>query len=129
MIYVNMRSFVRIVFLGGIEMQEARMLGNYVEHLAKAKGLSVSDLSQVLNCTENNVFAFLKGRAFASFSQLSNLADTLETTIENLLGGDISQYNDTVVHCMNGFKDIKNREEILDLIDNYIDICNAVDLH
>ena len=122
-----MLSFVRIVFLGGIEMQEARMLGNYVEHLANSKGLSVSDLSQILNFTENNVLAFLKGRTFASFSQLSNLADALETTIENLLGGDISQYNDTVVHCMNGFKDIEKREEILDLIDNYIDICNAVD--
>ena len=110
-------------------MQEARALGNYVAHLAETKRLSVADLSQILDCNENKVHAFLKGRAVASFSQLSNLAAALETTVETLLCGDISQYNATVVHCMNEFQDIKNREDILDLIDNYIDICNAVSLH
>lgn len=111
---------------GGIDMQEARMLGNYVEHLAQRKGLSISDLSRILDCTENQVYSFIKGRAYASFAQISTLATELGATIEELLHGDERTYNATVVHCMNDFQDNKNRETILDLIDDYVDIVDAV---
>lgn len=110
-------------------MQEARMLGNYVEHLANTKGLSISDLSKILGCSDNRTYSFIKGRAFASFSQMSNLASALDVSIDKLLTGDIDSYNATVVHCMNDFDDPTKREEILDLIDNYIDIVDAVDAH
>ena len=108
-------------------MQEARMLGNYVDHLARKKGLSTSDLSKILGCTEDHVYSFIKGRAFASFSQMSTLANALDVSVDNLLAGDAEHYNATVVHCMNDFHDASKREEVLDLIDNYIDIVNAVD--
>lgn len=110
-------------------MQEARMLGNYVEHLASMRGLSISDLSEILGCTEDRTYSFIKGRAFASFSQLSNLATAFGISIDRLLAGDADSYNATVVHCMNDFHDTNKREEILDLIDNYIDIVDAVDAH
>ena len=110
-------------------MQEARMLGNYVEHLANTKGLSISDLSKVLGCSEERTYSFIKGRAFASFSQISSLANALDVSIDKLLTGDVDRYNATVVHCMNDFRDARKREEILDLIDNYIDIVDAVDAH
>lgn len=110
-------------------MQEARMLGNYVEHLANTKGLSISDLSKVLGCSEERTYSFIKGRAFASFSQISSLANALDVSIDKLLTGDVDRYNATVVHCMNDFHDVSKREDILDLIDNYIDIVDAVDAH
>ena len=110
-------------------MQEARMLGNYVEHLANTKGLSISDLSRILGCSEDRTYSFIKGRAFASFSQMSNLANALDVSVDKLLTGDVDRYNATVVHCMNDFHDASKREEILDLIDNYIDIVDAVDAH
>lgn len=107
-------------------MQEARMLGNYVEHLANRKGLSISDLSRILDCSENQAYSFVKGRAFASFSQLSTLAEEFGVTIDELLSGDEQTYNATVVHCMNDFQDASKREDILDLIDDYVDIVDAV---
>lgn len=107
-------------------MQEARMLGNYVDHLAKRKGLSISDLSRILECTEDQVYSFIKGRAYASFAQICTLATELGATVEELLHGDEMTYNATVVHCMNDFQDNKNREIILDLIDDYVDIVDAV---
>lgn len=110
-------------------MQEARMLGNYVDHLAETKGLSISDLSNILGCTDDRTRSFIKGRAFASFSQMSDLANALDTTMDRLLSGDAVNYNATVVHCMNDFRDVSKREEILDLIDNYIDIVDAVDTY
>ncbi len=108
-------------------MQEARMFGNYVAHLANAKGLSIPDLSEILGCSENRAYSFIKGRAFASFAQISSLANALGISVDNLLTGDMDIYNATVVHCMNEFRDVSKREEILDLIDNYIDVIDAVD--
>ena len=107
-------------------MQKARMLGNYVDYLAKCKGLSISDLSRILGCSENQAYALTKGRAYASFAQISNLAKELGTTVQALLSGNEKIYNETVVHCMNDFQDSSNRELILDLIDDYVDIVNAV---
>ena len=70
--------------------------------------------------------AFLKGRSYASFSQISSLAKMLGASVSELLAGDMQHYDKTVVDCMNEFQDTKNREMILDLIDNYIDIVDAV---
>lgn len=107
-------------------MQEARMLGNYIENLAEEKGISTSTLSQLLGCSELQVARLFKGLSFASFSQISKLAEFLGTTVESLLSGDIDKYNRTVVHCMNDFQNNNNREKILDLIEGYVDIVDAV---
>lgn len=71
----------------------------------------------------------LKGRAYASFPQVSALSKLLEVSIDQLLSGDKESYNTTVVHCMNDFQDTSKREEILDLIDDYVDIVDAVTMH
>ena len=107
-------------------MHGARVLGNYVEHLAKQNELSISDLSRILVCDEQQVYSFIKGRAYASFGQLSKLADALGTTVADMIAGDEATYNATVVHCMNEFQDPAKREVILDLIDSYVDIFDAV---
>ena len=107
-------------------MKKARMLGNYTEYLATQRGLDVSHLSTLLSCTENQVQAFYKGRSFPSFNQLSELSEVLGTTPSALLTGDEKIYNETVVHCMNAFDNPENRENILDIIDDYMDIYNAV---
>lgn len=109
-------------------MQNARMLGNYIEHLATDKGLSISDLSQTLGCSEQKVRALYKGLAFASYDQMSKIASALGVTIGQLFSGDVEHYNKTVVSCMNDFDKPSRREEILDLIYNYVDIFDAVEL-
>ena len=107
-------------------MKKARMLGNYAEYLADQHGLDVSHLSALLSCTENQIQAFYKGRSFPSFSQLSKLSKALDTTPSVLLAGNEKIYNETGVHCMNSFDNPENREKILDIIDDYMDIYNAV---
>ena len=110
-------------------MQSARMFGNYVSFLAEKNRLSNSDLGRVLDCSDFQVESLLKGRAYASFGQVSRLAELFHTTVETLLAGDPKHYNATVVHCMNDFQDPENREKILDFIDDYVDVVNAVDMH
>ncbi len=107
-------------------MMEARILGNYVQHLAEREGLSIHDLSELLGCSEHQVNCFFKGRAFLSYPQILSLAQTFNTTVDMLLKGDKEEYDLTVVHCMNDFKDSNQREKILNIIDGYIDIVDAL---
>lgn len=107
-------------------MQKARMLGNCVEYLARKKEISTEKLCTVLQCDQTSLLSFLKGRYMASFSQLESLATALEVSVAQLLKGDAEHYEKSVVHCMNQFSDPENREKILDLIDDYLDVFNAL---
>ena len=106
-------------------MQKARMLGNNVQWLADKKNVSIEELSSLLNCSENQMRAFFKGRTFASYPQIQILAKKLGVSVATLLKGNEDVYR-TVVHCMNSFDDDSNREKILDIIDDYMDVLNAV---
>lgn len=107
-------------------MQQARMIGYRVQKYADSKQLSLLDLGAILECDVKQTKAFLKGRSFASFEQLVRLAQKLEISVSDLLTGDEEDYNNHVVHCMNGFQDNENREKILDIIDEYMDVFDSV---
>lgn len=53
-------------------MQRARMIGNYVEYLAKTKNITNKQLCETLDYDEKQVRAFFKGRMLATFSQLES---------------------------------------------------------
>lgn len=108
-------------------MQSARMLGNYVHQLAESKNINTEQMCKILGFTEQQLFAFFKGRTFVSFPQLTKLANEFNVSVDSLLSGDEKTYNATVVRCMNDFSDPKNREFILDIIDDYIDVKDAVE--
>lgn len=108
-------------------MQQARMIGNYIEYLAEKQGLSMSDIGNTIGCKESQVTALYKGRALATFQQITDLANQLKVSVSELLNGDSTHYNETVVHCMNQFQNDENREKILDIIDDYMDIFDAVE--
>lgn len=110
-------------------MKQARMLGNYAQHLAEEKQLSISELSICLGCEDKHVESFFKGRAFLSFAQIASLAQKLNVPVEKLLDGNEEQYEATVVHCMHKFDNPEHREMILDIIDDYMDIVNAVEVN
>lgn len=107
-------------------MQNARMLGNFIQKLAGELHLSATDLSHLLDCEEHQVKLLLKGRSFATFEQISQLAEQFHVSVQELLEGDTEHYNRTVAHCMNQFHRTEHREEILDILDDYLDIVDAV---
>ena len=107
-------------------MQGARMLGSYARQIANAKKVSIEDLSNALHCSIQEVMAFFMGRRFLSFEQMKKLSTILDTPIDKLLQGDPENYNRTVVHCMNDFSNYENRELILDIIDDYLDVVDSI---
>ncbi len=108
-------------------MRQARMIGNYVEQVAESKAVTKAHLSEVIGCKEHQVQSFFKGRSILTFPQISAVAEELGLTVSQILSGDEKHYNETVVHCMNGFDNEQNREKILDIIDEYMDIFDAVE--
>lgn len=107
-------------------MQDARMIGYRVDRYANENDVSHDELSSIVGCSKAKFKSFLKGRAFVSFNQLSLLAERLGVEITSLLSGDEEGYNKSVVHCMNEFTDNNNREYILDIIDDYMDVLDSV---
>ena len=107
-------------------MQQARMLGCRVEKISASCNVSPLDLSKVIGCSEIQIKSFFKGRAYISFDQLSKLADHLKIEISDLFCMNESDYNKAVVHCMNEFDHPDNRETILDIIDEYMDVLDSV---
>lgn len=108
-------------------MQQARMLGNFADQTAQALGLTTLEISKKLQCSEQKVKAFFKGRTYFTFQQLNSLSDLLGIPVQELLKGDPNHYYKSVVHCMNNFDDIQNRETILDIIDDYMDIYDSIE--
>ncbi len=107
-------------------MQQARMLGYRVQKIADSCNVSPLELSEVIGCNVIQMKSFFKGRAYISFEQLSLIAKKLKVEVSSLLSGDNEGYNRDVVHCMNDFDDPNNRETILDIIDEYMDILDSV---
>ena len=107
-------------------MKTSRMLGNYVEHLTKENQVSINSLSEILNCTEYQVQRFFKGRTLLSFSQIMALSKFFDISVNDLLAGDEDYYKTTVVHYNQKFDKDNNREFVLDIIDNYVDLCDIV---
>lgn len=97
-------------------MHLARMLGNRVERLAQRKGLTISDMAQVMGCSEIQVQRFLKGFVYASFRQIEAIAAALGVSVQDLLKED--------VECQEKTSD--DAEMILDIIHDYVDITDAV---
>ena len=107
-------------------MQEARMLGYRVAKYAKSKNVSHAELSLIIGCTEARFAAFASGRAFLSFVQLSLIAERLEVDVGTLLSGEEEDYHQFMESCTGKFTDNQNREMILDIIDEYIDLLDAI---
>lgn len=108
-------------------MKASRMLGNFAEHKIKEKDIAIEQLEKNLHISKEQIIEFYEGRYFLSFIQLKELAKTIDVSIDALLNGNEQEYNSSVVHCMNDFQDNNNREQILDLIDNYLDIYDAIE--
>ena len=107
-------------------MKQARMLGSYVEELAKRNNVPLASLEEILNCDDHRLRRFFKGRTFASFPQLQALANLLNVSVSDLLDGDEESYKANVVNCSQEFDNDDNREMILDIIDDYMDLYEAV---
>ncbi len=107
-------------------MKDLRLLGSTIRKLSSDKNISEEQMQKTLGCSYDKLSAIYDGRVYPSFDDLQNLSKLFGTTVEELLSGDEDYYNAKVVHCMGAFSNTKNREKILDIIDDYLTLLDAV---
>ena len=101
-------------------MRDLRLLGSTIRKLSTDNRISEEKMQEVLGCSYDQVSAIYDGRVFPSFGDLQQLASLFGTTVEEMIHGDEAYYEANVVHCMGTFEDTNNREEILDIIEDYL---------
>ena len=108
-------------------MENLRVFGNMVEKLSDEKGINHNSLCENLNCTIDVLYGILKGCIVPTIDQINKLAEIFHIAPEILLAGDREHYEQTVVHCMHDFSNTSNREEILDIIENYATLASVLE--
>ena len=102
---------------------ELRRLGFNIENASKKNYAQVEDFASAINLSVKDVHRLFEGRLILSPFQLKVIAEKVNTPLKELL--NISgKY--TLVECMGSFKNKQNEDKILDLIDHYIDLVEAV---
>lgn len=109
----------------GVNMQRARVIGNYIQQLSNEKHITNVELSKILGCKEYQVKALMQGRMILGFEQLTKLAKTFNVTVSDLIHGNAEQYNEHIYSCVGEFSDINNMNTVFDLIDEYLDVLDA----
>lgn len=102
---------------------ELRRLGSNIEKASKKNYTQVEDFASAINLSVKDVHRLFEGRLILSSSQLKVISEKVNTPMKKLL--DISSKY-TFVECVGSFKDVQNEDKILDLIDSYIDLSEAV---
>ena len=100
-----------------------RRLGSNIEKASIKDFKQTEEFASAINLSVKDVHRLFEGRLVLSPVQLKLISEKVNKPLKELL--DISgKY--TLVECMGSFKDEKNEDKILDLIDNYIDLIEAI---
>ena len=103
-------------------MARLRDLGYKIGLLVKNEPSKENELLNVLLLSKKDLNRLIFGRLALSPLQIKKIAAIFSVTPESLvLDKNEDSYRD-MVHCMSAFSSQKNCEEILDIIDSYIDI-------
>lgn len=107
-------------------MASLRDLGYKIMSLTCNNDTLKSELCTNLNFSLIDLNKLFYGRLSLTPSQLSMVASTLSVSLNSLINYKNEDSYKDFVHCMSPFSTQDNCNEILDIIDSYIDIKEAV---
>lgn len=107
-------------------MASLRDLGYKIMSLTCNNDTLKSELCTNLNFSLIDLNKLFYGRLSLTPSQLSMVASTLSVSLDSLINYKNEDSYKDFVHCMSPFSTQDNCNEILDIIDSYIDIKEAV---
>lgn len=108
-------------------MSYARELGYTIHQAVAGDAHKENEIRSALGLGEHEAQRLYSGRLFLTSSDIRKIASILNIPAMTLVNLDTSEYDKNVVHCMTPFKDRNNREMILNLINSYIDIKEALE--
>ena len=107
-------------------MNNSRIIGNNINLELKKQSIGMSDFANKLGFSLSDGYRLIEGRLFLPPTQLSKIADILGITKEQVIENKgMMEYN-SLVHNFRDFKSEDNQELVLDLIDMYADLAEAL---
>lgn len=106
-------------------MANLRNLGYKVHSLLTSDPAKRGVLRERLNFSENDIARLEFGRLSLTPAQIKTTASVFSIEPEELVNYRNSDLYKDMIHCMSSFSSQEHCEEILDIIDSYIDIKEA----
>lgn len=107
-------------------MNNSRIIGNNINLELKKQSIERSDFANELGFSLVDVYRLIEGRLFVPPTHLLKISEILGITKEQLMENKgMIEYN-SLVHNFRDFKIESNQELILDLIDMYADLAEAL---
>lgn len=107
-------------------MNNSRIIGNNIAIELKSQSIGVASFADSIGYSLHEAHKLMEGRLFLPPMQLKKIADVLSISLERLLEHrGASEYN-ALIHNFRDFKNQENQELVLDLIDMYADLEEAL---
>lgn len=107
-------------------MASLRDLGYKIMSLIENNENLKTELCSKLNFNKTDLNRLLFGKLSVTPIQLTTIATTLSVPVEELINYKNNDSYKDIVHCMSPFSSQKNCNEVLDIIDSYIDVKEAI---
>lgn len=102
---------------------ELRRLGFNIEKASREMGDSTDDFAAKIGFSVRDTQRLFEGRLILSPVELKRISKLINKPLSELLNVNGSY---SFVGCMGKFKNKKSEDKILDIIDNYIDLVEAI---
>lgn len=110
--------------IGGFTMgTDLRKLGQNIEKASQSIYSNIEDFANAINISVKDMYRVFEGRLLLPPSKLIEVSRVINKPLGELLETN-EEYK--FIECMGNFKEQKNEEKILDIIDNYIDLVEAI---
>lgn len=107
-------------------MNSSRIIGNNISLELKAHSMDLLEFGDKMEFSLADVHRLVEGRLFIPPTQLKKIADIFGITKEQLIEDrGMAEYN-SLIHNFRDFKNEENQELVLDLIDMYADLAEAL---
>lgn len=109
-------------------MAYSRIVGQNIELLMQRNGIQASMIAEQLGYSEIDVYKIMEGSLLITGSEMCEIAEVLHVDIAELeMTRDEEEYR-PLLHCMGNYKNVESKDKIMDFIDLYIDLEEAMDM-
>ena len=107
-------------------MNNSRIIGNNISLELTKQSIDIIEFGKKIGFSVSDVHKLVEGRLFIPPFQLSKIADALGITkAEVIENRGMAEYN-SLIHNFRDFQNEENQELVLDLIDMYADLAEAL---
>ncbi len=106
-------------------MNQPRLIGQNIELVMRKSAISDGQMASMLGCSDMDVHRITEGVLLLSGRELEDIARVLNVSPEYLLERRTENEYRELLHCMGSYRNVVNKDKILDYIDTYIEIEEA----